>query len=136
MKDQIVQHAVDNAESIARDPLALVLAGLGISLAPYEFVGGLVLGLAGASIASAMNREQDRRQFWLIMLTAMFVSTMAAIGTTYFYPGMSPQFVMAMAGFASRYIVRIALRVLGLVEDRSDVIADKVVDRFLPDDKK
>lgn len=126
----------ENIEAVARDPLSLALAGVGISLAPHEYIGGIVMSLAGASIASAMNRDEDRRSFWLVMLMAIFVSHLAAISAAYFFPTLKAQFVMAVAGFGSRYIVRIALRVFGLLEDRSDRIADKIVDRVLPGDDK
>lgn len=133
MKDTIVKTVSDNAESVVRDPLALVLTGLGISFAPHEYIGGLFLALAGASIATAMNRDEDSRKFWLVMLTAVFVSHLVAMGAEYFWPKLPFQLVMALAGFGSRYVVRAALRVFGLLEERGDKLADAIVDKILPD---
>lgn len=130
-----VKAAAENAEEVVRHPLNLVLAGLGITFAPHEYLGGLFLALAGASIASSMNRDQDRRGFWLVMLTAIFVSHLAAMAAEAIWPGVPFQLVMSIAGFGSRYLVKIALRAFGLIEERSDKIADRIVDRVLPDDK-
>jgi hypothetical protein len=125
----------ENAYDVARVPWNWLLLGLGISAPINEYFGGLLLALAGASIASSMNKDKDRRGFWLVMLTAIFVSHLSAMSATSIWPNLPFQLVMAAAGFASRYVVKIALRALGLVEARSDKIADKVVDRILPDDK-
>lgn len=136
MKATIARTVGENAESIVRDPLTLILTGLGISFAPHEYLGGLFLALAGASIASAMNRDQDRRRFWLVMLTAVFISHLAAMGAESIWPTLPFQLVMALAGFGSRYLVKMMLRVFGLLEERADKVADKIVDRILPDDDK
>lgn len=130
MKELVVTHT----ESIARDWLTLLLTGLGISFLAHEYLGGLFLALAGASIAMHFDKDTDRRAFWAVMLVAFFVSHLAAIGAQTWRPEWSPQFVMAAAGFASRYATRTALRVLGLLEKRSDKIADHIVDRVFPAD--
>lgn len=131
MKQAVAQHA----ESFARDWLSLLLTGLGITFLPHEYLGGLFLALAGASIASHFDTNTDRRAFWLVMLVAFFVSHIAAIAAQAWAPGWSPQLVMASAGFASRFVTRTALSVLGLLEKRGDSIADRIVDRFLPEKK-
>ena len=136
MKDTVTSAISDNAEAIVRDPLTLILTGLGISFAPHEYLGGLFLALAGASIASAMNRDQDRRRFWLVMLTAVFISHLAAMGAESIWPELPFQLVMALAGFGSRYLVKMMLRVFGILEERADKVADKIVARVLPDDRK
>lgn len=136
MKDTIAHAVTENAEAIVRDPLTLILTGLGISFAPHEYLGGLFLALAGASIASAMSREQDRRRFWLVMLTAIFISHLAAMGAESVWPELPFQLVMALAGFGSRYFVKMMLRTFGLLEERSDKLADRIVDRILPGDDK
>lgn len=127
---------LSQSESIARDWLSLLLTGLGITFLPHEYLGGLFLALAGASIAMHFDRETDRRAFWAVMLVAFFVSHIAAMAAQAWRPEWSPQFVMAAAGFASRYATRTALRVLGLLEKRGDKIADHIVDRVLPGSDK
>lgn len=121
----------------ARDWLTLALAGLGITFAPHEWIGGMFLALAGASYARHIEPEQDRRELWAVMVAAFIASHAAAIFVQRWYPGMPVQLVMLGAGFFSRRATRWALRIAGLVEARGDVVAGRVVDRLLPpDDRK
>ena len=130
MKETVIAQT----EGIARDWLTLLLTGLGISFLAHEYIGGLFLALAGASIAAHFDDDTDRKAFWLVMLVAFFVSHLAAIGAQAYGLGLSPQVVMGVAGFASRFATRTALRVLGLLEKRSDKIADHIVHRVFPAD--
>lgn len=133
MKDQIADHA--------KDWLTLSLAGLGITFAPHEWLGGLFLALAGAAFAMRSDPEQDTRELWLVMLGAFLASHIAAL-IWQRWPGdwwtMHPpvQAVMLAVGFMSRRLTRFALRLAGLVEARGDLIAGRVVDRILPPEEK
>lgn len=118
----------------ARDWLTLALAGLGITFAPHEWIGGMFLALAGASYARHIEPEQDRRELWAVMVAAFIASHAAAMMAHQWYPGMPVQLVMLGAGFFSRRVTRWALRFAGLVEDRGDVIAGRALNKFLPDD--
>ena len=71
MRDTLADHA--------KDPLTLALAGLGITFAPYEWLGGLFLALAGAAFAMRSDPEQDWRELWLVMLGAFLASHIAAL---------------------------------------------------------
>lgn len=131
MRDQIADHL--------KDPLTLALAGLGITFAPYEWIGGLFLALAGAAFAMRSDPEQDRRELWLVMLGAFLASHIAAMVWQRWpaqWWSMAPpvQMVMCGAGFLSRRLTRMALRLAGLIEARSEAIADRVIDRVLPPD--
>lgn len=131
MRDAIADHA--------KDPLTLALAGLGVTFAPYEWIGGLFLALAGAAFAMRSDPEQDRRELWLVMLGAFLASHAAALIWQHWpaewWTAHAPvQAVMLVTGFLSRRLTRFALRLAGLVEARGDVIADRVVERFLPPD--
>lgn len=125
----------DVAASAAKDWAFLALTGLGVTFHPHEWIGGLFLALAGAAFAMKIDPEQDRRELWVVMLGAFLASHFAAMVSYHWWPSLSVQLVMAAAGFMSRPITRIALRTAGLVESRSDRIADKIVDRILPDEK-
>lgn len=133
MRDTLADHA--------KDPLTLALAGLGITFAPYEWLGGLFLALAGAAFAMRSDPEQDRRELWLVMLGAFLASHIAAL-IWQRWPGdwwtmhAPVQAVMLATGFLSRRLTRFALRLAGLVEARGDVIAERVVEHFLPDDDR
>jgi len=124
MRDIVADHA--------RDWLTLMLMGLGISFAPHEWLGGMFLALAGAAFAMRSDPEQDLRELWLVLLGAFLASHLAAIAVTNWAPSLPVQAVMAVAGFFSRRLTRFALRLAGMVEDRGDKIADRLIDRVLP----
>lgn len=125
MKDAFANHA--------KDWLTLMLTGLGINFATHAYIGGLFLALAGAAFAMKANPEQDQRELWVVLLGAFLAAHVAVMLTQTFWPGWPPQLVMAGAGFLSRFLTRTALRMAGLVEARSDRIADRLVDQVLPD---
>lgn len=126
--------AGESATHHVQNWFAIGMAGLGISFAPHEYIGGLFLAVAAATFAMRSSREADTREIWVVILGAFLASHVAAIAAHTWRPEWSPQLVMVAAGFSSRYLTRTALRVLGLVEERSDRIADRLVDRILPDD--
>ncbi len=122
----------------AKDWLTLALAGLGVTFAPHEWIGGIFLALAAAALAMRLDPEQDKRELWLVMLGAFLSAHFAALAYIWalergYVPPFPKQAVMAAAGFFSRIIVRVLLRVGGLVDERVDDIADAAVDRVLPD---
>ena len=126
MRDAIADHA--------KDWLTLAFAGLGISFAPHEYLGGLLLALAGAAFAMRTDPERDERELWLVMLGAFLASHLAAICAHIWLPDIPKQIVMAAAGFFSRRITRLALNLGGSVERRSDRIADRLIGKVLPGD--
>lgn len=127
MKDVIADHA--------KDWLTLFFAGLGISFAPYEWVGGMFLALAGAAFAMRSDPERDQRELWLVLLGAFLASHLAAMASHSWYPDFPVQVTMCAAGFLSRRLTRFTLRIAGVIEDRGDQIAEKVIDKFM-DGKK
>ena len=116
----------------SKDWLTLLLAGLGFSLNPHEWLGGMFLALAGASLARHWQPERDRQELWAVMLAAFLVSHAAALAVQAWHFAWPIQIVMLGAGFASRYATRFALRMIGRIETRTDTIADRVIDRVLP----
>lgn len=124
MKDTLAHHS--------KDWLSLALAGLGISFAPHVWIGGMLLALAGAAVAMRSDPEKDNRELWLILLTAFLVAHVAAIIVHWMWESFPPQLVMFGAGFLSRWIIRLVMRMAKLVEARGDRIADRLVDRVLP----
>jgi len=128
MQDAVADHA--------KDWLTLFFAGLGISFAPYEWVGGLFLALAGAAFAMRSDPERDQRELWLVLLGAFLASHLSAMASHAWYPEFPVQVVMCAAGFFSRRLTRFSLKLAGLMEDRGDKIADRVIDKFLPAEKE
>lgn len=119
-----------------KDWFSIMLTGLGISFAPHTWVGGTALAIAGASVAFRSDPEHDNRELWLVFLTAFLVAHMASIVSHWAWPSFPVQITMFAAGFLSRKIIRLALRVAGLMEARGDRIADRIVDRILPPDPR
>ncbi len=127
MKDAVADHA--------KDWLTLFFAGLGISFAPYEWVGGMFLALAGAAFAMRSDPERDQRELWLVLLGAFLASHLAALASHSWYPEFPVQVTMCVSGFLSRRLTRFTLKVAGIIEDKGDQIADKVIDKFIGGDK-
>lgn len=124
----------------AKDWLTLALTGLGVTFAPHEWIGGMFLALAGAAFAMRLDPEQDRRELWFVMLGAFLAAHFAVMAQVWaeargWIPIIPHQAVMAGAGFFSRHIMKILLRVGGLVEQRTDAIADAAADHIIPDKK-
>ena len=126
MKDAVADHA--------KDWLTLFLAGLGISFAPYEWVGGMFLALARAALAMRSDPEKDQRELWLVLLGAFLASHLAAMASHSWYPEFPVQVTMCVTGFLSRRLTRFTLRFAGIIEDKGDKIADKVIDKFIGGD--
>lgn len=126
-----------------QDWLFLLLLGLGIKMLPTEFFGGLFLAMAASMVARQWLQEQDKREVWVVLLSAAVLATFAAMVLSYLRTPAAPdwaelppefpiQSVMAFTGFGSRFIIRFSLRLMGRVEARGDQVADRVIDRVLP----
>lgn len=125
MKDQIANHA--------RDWLTTLLAGLGITFAAHEWLGGILLALAGGAFAMRMDPEKDERELWVVLLGAFIAAHVAGAVTSRYLPGFPVQIVMLGAGFLSRRLTRMAFNLVARVESRADEIGDRVIDRIIPD---
>lgn len=122
------------AVELSRDSLTLILTGLGISLAPHQFFGGLFLALAAGSMI-ARHRKSNRKLLG-IMSTAAFTAVIAVIITDQFdHWGYAPQLIMAGAGGASSWLVNIFVRVMDGAQERSSHIADRLIDKLFPPSK-
>lgn len=114
------------------DWIALALIGIGVSFPAQYYLGGLFMALAGAAVARNLQPETTRGEFWLSMLAAFLASTMGAeLGAIYLLQW-PPQLIMAICGFASRFIARAGLAFLGQLETRTDTLFDRVLNKVLP----
>jgi hypothetical protein len=128
------------ATNVAQDWMVLALAGLGITLAPHEFWGGLFMAMSAAMIARYMAPEKDQREVWLVLISAAVLAVFTAAVANYLRdpahaklpPDFPIQIAMAVVGFFSRFVISLALRMAGRVEHKADDLTDRVVDRFLP----
>lgn len=119
-------------EDVAKSWLTLMFAGLGISFAPHEWIGGMFMALAAAAFAMKIEPEQDKRELWVVLMGAFIASHVAALTVQSWAPDFPVQVAMIAAGYFSRHLARTSLRMAGLIEDRSGTIADRLVDRVLP----
>lgn len=119
-----------------KDWLTLLLAGLGVTYAAHEWIGGILLAMAGAAFAMRADPEQDVRELWLVLLGAFLAAHIAGMFSVRYFPDFPVQAVMAGTGFFSRRITRFGLRLAGMVEGRSDKIAGRIVDKYLPETKQ
>lgn len=142
MRETIVDAGAGVLGSSTRDVFMVLLAGLGITVSGAEYIGGILLSIAGALVASKLQPEQDKRELWVVVCTAFIASHAAALivqgrpqpdGTMDHL--MNPQLAMTLAGFFSRYIARAALRLGGHVEARADTVFDRVLEKYLPGKK-
>lgn len=134
MKQVVADVGTSVLGSSTRDVFMFLLAGLGVSVSGAEYVGGILLAIAGALIASKLQPEQDKRELWVVVVTAFMASHIAVwlVQGGIIPTGINPQLAMTVAGFFSRYLARAALRLGGLVETRADTVFDRLLDRFLP----
>jgi uncharacterized protein involved in response to NO len=118
-----------------QDWTVLALTGIGITLAPHQFFGGLFMALAAAMAARHLRPEKDQREVWLVLLMAFLAAVVAAELVQAYWPTLPVQLVMMAAGFLSRFAVEMTLDVAIRLQRKTDTIADRVLDRVLPDIK-
>lgn len=127
------------AADTARDWMFLTFTGLGITFQPHLYFGGLFLALAAASVARRQRPERDRLELWQILGMAALVSTVAAIGVHALWPDIGPplvpQMLMAACGWVSRPVVGVLRSLNDRIEERSTALADRIIDRVVPEDK-
>lgn len=119
----------------AKDWMGLLLMGLGINLAPHEFWGGMFMALGMAMLARHFTPEVDQREIAIVLMSAALIAIIAVEVVHYFVPEFPGQLIMAAAGFFSRYVIRIALRMAGRLERKADIVTDKVIEHVLPGSK-
>lgn len=124
--------AKEMATNSAGDGIMWLLAAMGVTFSASEYVGGLFFALACAMLARHWWPEKDRREVWITLLAAFLVSTGGAEAADWYFEGqVHVQLVMAVLGLASRVIATVIMKTLRRIEDRSDEIADKVIDKGL-----
>jgi hypothetical protein len=114
-----------------RDWMTLALAGLGVSLSPHEFLGGLLLAMAAASLI-ARHRRNNRRLLGTVATGAFAAVVAVEVGQIYGFWGWSPQLVMIAAGAVSGWGVSIFIVVMDQAENRSGRIANWLFARLFP----
>lgn len=120
------------AEDVALNWVSLLMAGLGISFAWNEVLGGLFLSVAVASVITGLRA--DKRRFWWSILTGALFALLAAIGASWVDWPVPVQVVMAFMGVAGLPIANILIALQDRTTARGTEIADRIIDRVVPDD--
>lgn len=126
----MMRFAIELASEAANNSFAWLMLALGVTFSPAEYVGGLFFALA---VAAVINRtRKDPKKIWLSVSTAAVCAAIAAWVVDHFETGWPPQLFMAAAGAVSYPAVAIFIRVTDHLHQRSEALADRVVDRVLP----
>lgn len=122
----------DTATEAARDWLALLFAGLGVSAIPYhQYLGGMFLAVAAASLIA--RHRKDPRKLWFVMSASALLAHVTAMAWPHFNLEIPAQIGMVAVGASSSWLLNVIVKMGDRVESQADVIADKVIDRVLPD---
>lgn len=128
--------------------LGPLLLGLGISIHPYEYFGGMVMAIGGSILAWRVSDADNRKAFFRVVGTGVFVATVMAelhqVAVTKPDPNwfwqvamfLPVQLMMALSGFASGWFIRTILKVGGRLESQVETITDRIINKFLPGDDK
>lgn len=101
--------------------------GLGVSVSPHEFFGGLIIALGIASLLS--GRRVEGRQLFVSLLSACILATLISIGWGAAELHWPPQIGMAVAGVLGRPISGLLVKFQDRVEYRGGELSDRVIDR-------
>jgi hypothetical protein len=126
-----IKHAVTET---AGDGIGWLLLALGVTFSPHEYFGGLFFALACAMLVRHWFPEKDKREIWVTLLVAFLVATIGAEIYQWQFqdPPVPVQVAMAGLGLGSRLLVTLLMKLLFRAEQRSDEIADRVIDAKLP----
>lgn len=115
-----------------RDWVGIVLLALGWNAPVGAFFGGMLMGMGGASVARAFSKERDDIELWRVLWGGFFFTFMAGALTSYFAPEWPVQAVMGVAGFVSRFGIKLSLDVAEKISGKGSRIADRVIDTVIP----
>lgn len=105
------------------DGFVVILAGLGVTIAPNVFLGGLFWAIGGAMILREYSPALRQTPRKLTIITASFLAVLAAIGLHQYYP--SFPISLGMAGFGI-----LAVPLVKRFAARQTEIADAVIDKI------
>ena len=91
--------------------IGAILLAIGVAAPPDQVAGGLFLAVAMAFLMMAWSQPEDRKSYWLTLLTAVLAAIAAAVAhdTIDFLAGWSLQFLMGGAGLFSRFLAEGAI---------------------------
>lgn len=113
--------------------IVYTLAAFGVMVPPEKFFAGLFLASACGFIMFVMRPEKQNRDIWFMLLLATVMSILVAIIHPHseWISWIPLQLCMAVTGLISRPVVYLFDNFSNRVVERSDHVADKVIDRVL-----
>lgn len=136
------QAATEIATNSVGDWLTWLLLALGVTFSGVEYLGGLLFALALAMLTRNWWPEKDKREIWVVLLSAWLISTIGSVLFFALFPEsrIPPQMIMALLGLASRIISNFVMQFMLRVEQRTPEITDRAIDggldRTLGPDKR
>lgn len=100
----------------------LVLAGLGVTIAPNVFLGGLFWAIGGAMLLRSFSKPLREVSLQHTIITAAFLAVLTAIAIHQYFPDFPISLAMAIAGV-------IAVPLVKRFAARHTEIADAVIDK-------
>lgn len=118
-------------ENSAKEYISVFLAALGISLAPYMWISGMLFAFAGAAYAMRIETDIDRRKLGWVLFGAFFCAYATGIIIQEWHINFPAPLAMGIAGFVSRPIIQTIMKFGKSVESRSDALSDKILDHIV-----
>lgn len=107
------------------------LLSLGITATAGDFTGGMFLATSMAFLVMAWSRPEDRKSYWLTLVTAMATGVAAAVVHSAFVPKWSLHAMMMTAGMLSRYLAEGVLTFGKSVPKQMERIPEILRKRFI-----
>lgn len=115
---------------VSTDWMTQILIGLGVTASGQEYIGGLLLACAGATIA----RGERKKGWFTTLLTAVIVATVGIELLPLWFPELEAKIpvpaAMCVLGFVSRFLVTLALKILTRAEAAQDQLADIILGKI------
>ena len=92
------QAATEIATNSVGDWLTWLLLALGVTFSGVEYVGGLLFAVALAMLTRNWWPEKDKREIWVVLLSAWLISTIGSVLFFALFPEsrIPPQMIMAL----------------------------------------
>lgn len=132
----IKNYIASQAVAAPNDWLVLAFSAVGLNLAVGDYIGGVVMAMAAASFMR--RHSKDGRSMILVLLTAAFLATVAAIAHPFFEEhvfAIKVQFLMISTGFFSKLIANVFGAASDRMEHRAADITDTIIDKVVDDER-
>lgn len=116
--------------------LLVVIAALGVSLPPPDFLGSMLLGGFAAVLGAIWLDAASKRERLLAFAAGLLATVVVTIGHEEVLPEVTVQIKAVVAGLTGRYVVAFVLRGAKEIARRTRDIADIVLQKAGVDDDR